>query len=117
MRRDQLNRRTHRTSLAAKAERHDSPHVIQRGRAVRAGGGGGRRAFVKTTPGATTSVTVHLDEDGTGPEVTVSCYIYGGGNLEDAYPTLVDGMPLWVQNDAGTWRNVTPIYKIGVDCS
>ncbi len=124
-------------------------------------GGGGtapRRAFVKTTPGATTSVDVYLGEDlaawsgattyskgdwveDSGTEyrslqnnnlshavggaawwasgtksVTVSCYIYGGGNLEDAFPTLVDGMPLWVQNDAGTWRNVTSIYKIGVDC-
>ncbi len=35
MRRDQLNRRVHQTSAAAKAERHRSPQVIQRGRAVR----------------------------------------------------------------------------------
>ncbi len=116
MRRDQLNRRTHQTSAAARAERHQSPQVIQRGGAVRHGGGRARRAFVKTTPGATTSVDVYLDTDATGTEVTVSCYIYGGGNLEDAFPTLVDGMPLWVQNDAGTWRNKTPIYKIGVNC-
>ncbi len=40
MRRDQLNRRVHRTSLAAKAERPSSPQIIQRGRAVRVGGGG-----------------------------------------------------------------------------
>ncbi len=80
-------------------------------------GGRPRRAFVKTTPGATTSVVVHLDKDGTGQEVTVSCYIYGGGNLEEAFPTLVDGMPLWVYNHGGTWRNVTSIYKIGVDCA
>ena len=40
MRRDQLNRRIHQTSAAAKTERLSSPQVIQRGRAVRAGGGG-----------------------------------------------------------------------------
>ncbi len=41
MRRDQLNRRTHQTSAAAKAERLSSPQVIQRGRAIRRNGGGG----------------------------------------------------------------------------
>ena len=81
------------------------------------GRGGPRRAFVKTTPGATTSVVVYLDTDGTGIEVTVSCYVYGGGNCNAAYPTLVDGMPLWVINDNGTWRNVTSIYKIGEECT
>lgn len=81
------------------------------------GGSESRRAFVKTTPGATTSVDVYLDNDASSIEVTVSCYIYGGGNLEDAFPTLTDGMPLWIQNDAGTWRNVTSIYKIGVNCN
>ena len=116
MRRDQLNRRIHQTSAAAKTERPPSPQVIQRGRAVRSGGGD-RRAFVKTTPGATTSVDVYLDEDDSDTEVTVSCYIYGGGNLNGAYPTLVDGMPFWVQNDAGVWRNKTSLYKIGVDCA
>ncbi len=84
------------------------------------GGGGGEahRAFVKTTPGATTSVDVYLYEDASDTEVTVSCYIYGGGNLEDAYPTLVDGMPLYVQYDSITsaWKNVTRIDKIGVNC-
>lgn len=48
MRREQLNRRTHQTSAAAKAERHKSPRIIQRGRAVRAGGGGGLKVFVIT---------------------------------------------------------------------
>ncbi len=118
MRRDQLNRRTHQTSAAAKAERHQSPQSIQGGAAVRHDSGRVRRAFVKSTPGATTSVDVHLDVDGTGQEVTVECYIYGGGYLEDAHPTLVDGMPLYVQYDRATsaWKNVTPIYKIGANC-
>lgn len=42
MRRDQLNRRTHQTSAAANTERQPSPQILQRGRAVRAGGGGGQ---------------------------------------------------------------------------
>ena len=82
------------------------------------GAGDAVRAFVKTTPGATTSVDVYLYEDASDTEVTVSCYIYGGGNLEDAYPTLVDGMPFYVQYDHPTsaWKNVTRIDKIGVNC-
>ena len=83
-------------------------------------GGGGDicRAFVKTTPGATTSVDVYLYEDDSSTEVTVSCYIYGGGNLEDAFPTLVGGMPLYVKYDSATsaWKNVTRIDKLGVNC-
>ena len=46
MRRDQLNRRIHQTSAAAKDERRQSPQIIQRGGAVRhSGGGGGRTVF------------------------------------------------------------------------
>lgn len=78
-----------------------------------------RRAFVKNTPGATTSVDVYLDKDASAIEVTVECYIYGGGNLNAAYPTLVNGMPLYVQYDgaAGEWKNVTAIYAIGGTCN
>lgn len=77
------------------------------------------RAFVKLTPGATTSVDVYLGEDNSDTEVTVSCYIYGGGNLEDAYPTLVYGMPFYVQYDKITkeWKNVTSLYKIAGTCN
>ena len=118
MRRDQLNRRTHRTSAAAKAERPSSPQILQRGRAVRAGGGP-RLAVVKTTPtGTDVTVDVYLDEDNSDTEVTVACIIYGGGYLVGAYPTLVDGMELWVQRDAsGIWKNVTSLYKIAGSCN
>lgn len=77
------------------------------------------RAFVKTTPGATTSVDVYLRKDFSDIEVTVECYIYGGGNLEDAFPTLVSEMPLYVQYDsaAGEWKNVTDLYKIAGSCN
>lgn len=77
-----------------------------------------RRAFVRITPGATTNVEVYLDKDNSSVEVTVACYIYGGGNLDGAFPTLVDGMPLYVQFDRwkNKWKNVTSIYKIGTGC-
>ncbi len=119
MRRDQLNRRTHRTSAAAKAERPSSPQIIQQGGAVRHGGSP-RLAVVKTTPtGTDVTADVYLDEDNSNTEVTVTCIIYGGGYLVGAYPTLVYGMPLWVAYDkaAGVWRNVTPLYKIAGSCN
>ena len=76
-------------------------------------GGGGvglRRAFVKTTPGATTTLVCWLDVDGAN-EVNVICTIYGGGNLNEAHPSFVDGDELWVTYNAiaGEWQNVTRI--------
>ncbi|KKK87875.1 hypothetical protein LCGC14_2748830, partial [marine sediment metagenome] len=66
MRRDQLNRRTHQTSAAAKAERPPSPRVIQRGRAVRSAGGGGggpQIAYCKTDSPDDTAVPCYLVAD------------------------------------------------------
>ena len=82
--------------------------------------GGGtqlRRAFVKTTPGATTTLVCFLDIDTTGQEVNVECTIYEGGNLDDAFPSFTDGDPLWVAFNAidGEWQNVTRIDAVE-DC-
>lgn len=70
-----------------------------------------RRAFVKTTPGATTTLECFLDIDATGTEVNVECTVYGGGNLDEAHPTFIDGDPLWVAFNviANEWQNVTRI--------
>ncbi len=70
-----------------------------------------RRAFVKTTPGATTTLVCFLDVDTTGTQVDVECTIYGEGNLDEAHPAFVDGDPLWVAYNAvdGEWQNVTRI--------
>ncbi len=70
-----------------------------------------RRAFVKTTPGATTTLICFLDVDTTGEEVNIECTIYGGGNLDEAHPAFVDGDPLWVAYNTidGEWQNVTRI--------
>lgn len=114
MRRDQLNRRTHQTSAAAKAERLSSPQVMQRGRAIRAGGP--HRAFVKTAPGATTTLACRLLVDTTGKEIDVECDIYGGGFLNGAHPPFTTGDPLWVQYYDGAWRNVTTISAIDEEC-
>lgn len=116
MRRDQLNRRTHQTSLAAKAERHSSPHVIQRGRAVRYGGGGNRKAYAKTAAGGGSTIVCYLDTDGTGEEITVNIAIVGGSNLNAALPRLTDGALLTVWNDGGTWRNAGNPFQASGDC-
>lgn len=74
-------------------------------------GTGIRRAFVKTTPGATTTLVCFLDVDTTGEEVNIECTIYGGGNLDEAHPAFVDGDPLWIAFNviADEWQNVTRI--------
>jgi len=66
MRRDQLNRRTHQTSAAAKAERPQSPQVIQRGKAVRASAsadGGGLLAFCKIDAPDSDEISCYLRAD------------------------------------------------------
>ncbi len=80
------------------------------------GGGGGiqlRRAFVKETPGATTTLVCYLDidESGSSTEINVECTIYGGGNLNEAHPSFSNGTPLWVTYNTieGEWQNVTRI--------
>lgn len=90
MRRDQLNRRVHRTSAAAKAERHQSPQVIQRGRAVRAapgGSGGGSVGWFKLSAVASNPMTGKLQtcsagslSDASGAEDT-DVYIHPGSEL------------------------------------
>ena len=93
------------------------PAVLERVMKNLGSSGGGtsssilRRAFVKTTPGATTTLICFLDIDTTGEEVNVECTIYGGGNLNEAHPSFVDGDELWVAYNviAGEWQNVTRI--------
>ncbi len=85
--------------------------VIKRIPRYRGSGGGIRRAFVKTAPGATTTLVCFLDVDTTGTEINVVCTIYGGGNLNEAHPSFVDGDELWVAFNtiADEWQNVTRI--------
>jgi len=99
MRRDQLNRRIHQTSSAANAERHKSPQIIQRGKAVRAGGGGGsdiRIAYCKESAPDDNKIDVYLDEDVEGEEVTAICLIINGSSLMYSAPFLNVGDPVFV---------------------
>ncbi len=73
-----------------------------------------KKAYVKTTPGATTTLNCWLGVDTTGEEINVACVIYGGGNLNVAIPALVDGMYIWVKRVGATWVNVTPIFATTV---
>lgn len=73
-----------------------------------------RRAFVRTTPGATTTLLCYLDNPGDsagGVEISVECHLYGGGNLDEAHPSFVVDDPLWVAYNSidGEWQNVTRI--------
>lgn len=62
-------------------------------------------AFVKTTPGAVTSVSCWFSEtDGTGETISVPCDIAGGGNLNAAVPRLTDGDELKVVKIGTTWH-------------
>ncbi len=106
MRRDQLNRRIHQTSAAAKAERHQSPQVIQRGGAVRHGGGDGARlAYCKTDAPDSDEIDCYLDTDETGEQVTVKCRIANGSSLMYASEYLKDGDAFLVIKVNGVWES------------
>jgi hypothetical protein len=67
-----------------------------------------KKAYVKTTPGATTTLACYLDVDATGEEIDVACVIDGGGNLNACVPSVVDGDYIWVKRVGAAWVNVTP---------
>lgn len=71
-----------------------------------------KKAYVKTTPGATTTLACYLDVDATGTEINVACVIDGGGNLNAAHPPVEDGDYIWVKRVASTWLNVTPFAAV-----
>lgn len=103
MRRDQLNRRTHQTSTAAKAERPTSPQIIQRGKAVRAGGGGGELVFCKTDAPNSNEIECYRGEYGTGEVITVRCLICNGSSLMYAERYLKDGDEIRVEKIGDEW--------------
>lgn len=49
------------------------------------------KAYVNGTPGANTYFSAYLYEDAEGTPVNVYPKIFGGGNVEDAFPVLADG--------------------------
>ena len=75
-----------------------------------------RKAYVKTTPGAATTVDCYLDTDATGAEITVTCSVVGGGNLNAAVPRIADGNLIFVTNISKTWYCVT-VFQTSEDCA
>jgi len=75
-----------------------------------------RKAYVKTTPGAVSTVACYLDTDNSSTEITVTCRMEGGTALNAAIPSLADGDWFWVVNDSGTWRSVETFFAYEV-CS
>ncbi|MBW2559429.1 MAG: hypothetical protein JRE40_01100 [Deltaproteobacteria bacterium] len=106
MRRDQLNRRIQQTSLAAKAERRQSPQIIQQGKAVRAGGGGTQRlAYCKTNAPDDDEIVCYIDSDSgeIADEITVRCLIHNGSSLMYALPFLKDGHEILISKVGDEW--------------
>ena len=79
-------------------------------------GTGVRKAYVKTTPGAATTVDCYLDTDATGEEVTATCSVSGGGNLNSAIPRIADGDLIFVTEIDDAWYCVT-VFQISEDCN
>jgi len=73
-------------------------------------GGAVRVAYVKTTPGAVSTVAVYLDVDATGEEATVTCSITDGSALNAATPRLTDGDQIFVGKINDTWYCLSLFY-------
>lgn len=75
-----------------------------------------RKAYVKTTPAAVTTVDCYLDVDSTGKEITVHCSItINGSSLNAAVPRLNNGDIIFVTNISGIWWCVT-VFNRSIDC-
>ncbi len=74
-----------------------------------------RKAFVKTTPGATVTVECYLDTNDTGEVITVTCEVIGGTALNSVVPRLGTGIMIPVWDDSGTWRPFFP-YQTSENC-
>ena len=81
--------------------------------------GSSHKAYVKTAPGAVTTVTCFLDTDTTGTEVTVNCSVIGGGGsikLNSATPRLIDASLIFVEDIDGEWWCTAP-FTATEDCT
>ena len=69
-----------------------------------------RMAFCKTAAGSGNTIVCYLDTDATGEEVTVWCTLIDATNLNECFPTLVDGvgMPVFWDYSYSTpcWRSL-----------
>lgn len=74
-----------------------------------------RLAYCKNDAGAASTIVCYLDTDTTGAEITVTCSIAGGGNLNAAVPRLTDGLRIVVIKVGLTWHCVTT-FNNSMDC-
>ncbi len=74
-----------------------------------------RVAYCKTDAGAGATIVCYLDTDGTGTEITVTCFIAGGSALNAALPRLTDGLGIIVTKVGATWR-CTTTFQTSEDC-
>ena len=83
-------------------------------------GGATRKAYVKTAPGAVTTVVCFLDTDTTGEEVTVNCSVIGGSGsikLNAAAPRMSHGSLIFVEYIDDAWWATHPfIATEDCDC-
>ncbi len=74
-------------------------------------------AFVKTTPGAVTSLSCWFSEsDNTGETISVPCAISGGGNLNTALPRVIDGTQIGVAKKGAIWYLPGAPFQASEDC-
>lgn len=98
----QIKDRAARFDQAAKAERLESPQMIQKDKAVRFINSNEHIAYCKTDAGEGNTLVCYLDTDTTGEEITVNFpFIFGTNNLEDCVPLLKDGDPVLVGKIVG----------------
>ena len=73
-------------------------------------------AYVKTTPGAVTSLSCWFSEsDSAGQTISVPCTVAGGGNLNAAIPRVTDGLKITVTKNGATWS--TGVFQATEDCA
>ena len=73
-------------------------------------GGAIRIAYVRITPTDSNIVDVYLDTDITGEEVSVTCSITDGNDLNQAWPHLTTGDQIFVAKIGGTWYCLTVFH-------
>ena len=111
-----INQVTDRFTHAGDKERFLSPQIVQPTKSGRHNAVTGVRiAYCKDNASTGLTINCFLGVDETGPEITVTCAITGGGtDLNKALPQLSDGLPMLVYNDQGTWRSVFPFQRIDI---
>lgn len=84
---------------------------------VAGGGTGIIKAYAKADAGTGNTIVCYKDSDShdEDDEITVTCEIVGGSDLNSAIPRLENGDLIHVYYDAGTWTSIMTFQASG-DC-